>query len=287
MFNLRLLNPFYIYKNRGEIIPFAVRIIVNLYKKIKHYAAINYIPLTKNDRLLSRYRNKHIGERAFIIGNGPSLKIEDLDKLQNEVTFGFNKIYLAFDETDWRPTYYMVEDPLDAKEYYDIIDNQEGFTKFFPQLLIDQADLPKFSNSIYFPLVWPGWDSPAEVDEPFSSNALDELYLGATVTYTAMQMACFMGFREIYLIGVDFSYNVSEQTDKENKNILLAGNEQNHFHKDYRRSGEEWYIPNMDRQKRAYEAANKAIKKMGGNIYNATRGGKLEIFPRVDFDSLF
>ena len=39
--------------------------------------------------------------------------------------------------------------------------------------------------------------------------------------------------------------------------------------------------------KAAYDAAANAAKVQGFNIYNATRGGMLGSFPRVDFDSLF
>ena len=54
----------------------------------------------------------HKGKRGFVIGNGPSLKIEDLDNLNNEITIASNKIYLAFEETKWRPKFYTVADPI-------------------------------------------------------------------------------------------------------------------------------------------------------------------------------
>ena len=37
----------------------------------------------------------------------------------------------------------------------------------------------------------------------------------------------------------------------------------------------------------AYQAAREYADRHGIKIYNATRGGKLEVFERVDFDSLF
>src|SRR5690625_3210612 len=44
-------------------------------------------------------KNKHKGEKCFIVATGPSLTIEDLEKLQNEITFSMNSICFAFDET--------------------------------------------------------------------------------------------------------------------------------------------------------------------------------------------
>jgi len=244
-------------------------------------------PTVENERELAALKDKHQGKRCFILGNGPSLKTSDLDKLKNEITFAFNKIYLAFDQTEWRPTYYVVEDHWVAKQNYKTINGLRGFTKLFPTLLVDKIKVPRFKNSIYFRLEWPGWGTEKELPKPFSSDALDRLYLGATVTYTAMQLACYMGIREIYLIGVDFSFEIPKKTDPTNERILISSGETNHFHPDYRRPGEKWYIPNLNRQERAFSVANKAMKEFGGNIYNATRGGKLEVFPRVDFDTLF
>src|SRR5699024_7865108 len=63
-----------------------------------------------NRARIEALRNCHKGERCFIIGNGPSLRAEDLDKLKNEITFACNRINLIFDQTDWRPTYYCITD---------------------------------------------------------------------------------------------------------------------------------------------------------------------------------
>ena len=87
---------------------------------------MNWISFPKSQNLKTKaLKNIHKGKRAFILGNGPSLEIEDLDKLKNEITFASNKIYLAFDQTDWRPTYYCVEDLIVAQNNSDIISKLE------------------------------------------------------------------------------------------------------------------------------------------------------------------
>ena len=94
----KLLNPFYVYR-RG---------FVELeYLMLRHglRASLNY-------QKLAALKDKHQGKRAFIIGNGSSLRISDLDRLTGEITFACNKIYLAFDQTQWRPTYYVAGDRL-------------------------------------------------------------------------------------------------------------------------------------------------------------------------------
>ena len=67
--------------------------------------------------------------------------------------------------------------------------------------------------------------------------------------------------------------------------VYICEGEQNHFHPDYRKPGEQWHQPNLDYQKKAFLSAKRFAEKEGVKIFNATRGGKLEIFPRIDLDT--
>src|SRR5690625_1280148 len=88
-------------------IPFVKYSLMFHIKKILRISRINrHSPFEK----LKKIKNKHQGERCFIIATGPSLTIGDLEKLNNEITISMNSICLAFDETDWRPTYYGIQD---------------------------------------------------------------------------------------------------------------------------------------------------------------------------------
>ena len=60
-------------------------------------------------------KNIHLGERCFIIGNGPSLLKTDLIKLNNETTFSCNMVYKLIDK-NWNPYYYFAHDPKYVKE---------------------------------------------------------------------------------------------------------------------------------------------------------------------------
>ena len=273
---LRFLNPLYVYERRSLILP----ILADL---VHRAIASSFGPITVNDKEISRFKNKHLNERAFIIGNGPSLSVDDLDRLKGEVSFAFNKIYLCFDQTMWRPTYYMVEDLLVAPQNYHEINALDGFTKFFPEYLKKVA--PIFDNSIYFRSHSPPWN--IHRPRPFSCNPLNRLYTGATVIYTAIQLAAYMGIREIYLIGMDFNFVLPQSRDNAEASVCINEDEINHFHSDYRKPGEKWFAPNLRHQEHSFRSARSRIKQMNGNIYNATRGGKLEVFERIDFDTLF
>src|SRR4051812_27753792 len=63
-------------------------------------------------RRLPKFQNSHLGQRCFIIGNGPSLKNTDLSLLKNEVTFGLNRIYMNFDAMGYETTYHVVVNEL-------------------------------------------------------------------------------------------------------------------------------------------------------------------------------
>ena len=277
-----VLNPFFLYNKRQFIIPHFIFYVFYPLHFIFRKLAIYGFPITKNEKALWNLKEKHVGSRCFIIGNGPSLKINDLDKLRNEITFASNKIYLAFDQTDWKPTYYSVEDYLVFEQNYLNIMKLKNCTKIFP--IIGKKYLSKSKDCLFFNLEWKDFypNRPR-----FGFNILDKLYWGSTITYTCIQLACYMGIKEIYLIGVDFHFDLPAGTLDCNEAVHISENEKNHFHPDYRKPGEKWCRPNLELQEKSYEAAKYAFEKSGGKIYNATRGGKLEIFPRVDFDSLF
>ena len=57
-----------------------------------------------------QYKDIHKGERCFIVGKGPSLKMEDLEKIKGEYSFSVNSIVLSFADTTWRPPYYAIGD---------------------------------------------------------------------------------------------------------------------------------------------------------------------------------
>jgi hypothetical protein len=107
---------------------------------------------------------------------------------------------------------------------------------------------------------------------------------GFSVTYTTMQLAYYMGFKEVYLIGKDHSYNTAE---KPGNTIKSNGTEDNHFIKGYYKPGMTWVAPDYQSEEYAYKLARMAFENDGRIIKDATVGGKLEVFEKIDFYSLF
>ena len=122
----------------------------------------------------------------------------------------------------------------------------------------------------------------------FRPNALKGVYGGWTVLYPQIQLAFFMGIREMYLLGVDFTFEVPTSSGKtcQHGEIFIHHGERNHFHPEYRKPGETWTMPQLDLQRKAFSAAKMAIEAQGGCIYNVSRKTALDIFPTADFDSI-
>lgn len=235
--------------------------------------------------MISLLKDRHQGRRAVVIGNGPSLEISDLNRLMGEVTFASNKIYLAYDQTDWRPTYYSVEDSLVIQNNRQAIADLTGSIKILP----DTVRAMGFTDgSAIFPRLMPPKSFQDPLSDPdfprFSGDLCQGLCWGSTITYSQIQMAIHMGCREIVMIGVDHSYTLPSV--KQGNTYLYEG-ERNHFHPDYRAAGEKWHQPNLDVLGVSYRKARDACAARGVVILNASRRTRLDVFERADFDLLF
>jgi len=236
---------------------------------------------------LRALRERYQGmRRCFIIGNGPSLNYTDLSKLRDEVTFGVNGIFLKFKDMGFRTTFYIVEDHLVAEDRAERINTLRGMVKLFPINLaycLDEGPDTIFFNHRQRVSYPHGFD--------FSTDASHITYTGCTVTFTCIQLAYYLGFQEIYLVGVDASYALPATTEKRDSygvSVLdMAEDDPNHFHPDYFGKGYRWHDPQVDKMVAAYEEARRVTEAQGVKIRNATVGGKLEVFERVQYESLF
>lgn len=238
-----------------------------------------------SDKLMSLH-NAFAGQRCFIIGNGPSLNKHDLNLIRNEFSFGVNSFYYKTRETGFKPTFYVVEDTSVMKENLDEIKNFDAPFKFFPTLY---KKMHGESENTYFFRMNRGFyekSSPNFCVPRFSTDASKVLYCGQSVTYINLQLAFFMGFTEIYLIGMDFDYVIPDTHTRKGDVLTSTTDDPNHFHKDYFGVGKTWKDPKLDRVAMNYRQAKISYEAVGRKIYNATVGGKLEIFERVDYYNL-
>jgi hypothetical protein len=93
-----------------------------------------------------------------------------------------------------------------------------------------------------------------------------------------------MGFTQVILIGVDHSFASKGEA---NKTVVSDGDDPNHFSPHYFGKGFRWQLPDLETSEIGYALARKAFEKAGRQVLDATVGGKLTIFPKVDYESLF
>jgi hypothetical protein len=252
--------------------------------KIRFVLAGKGVYLTQNERRFASLRSKYQGKRCFLIGNGPSLNKIDLTKLKEEFTFGVNAIYLNYEKMKFHPTFYVVEDFLVAEDRAAEINAYKGpEVKFFGTFL--EYVLKQDEKTIVTNTYLNYWEPFVPY---FSTNCVRNMGVGGSVTFQCLQLAYFMGFSEVYLIGFDHNYKIPKEANLDISNqIISQSDDENHFNKDYFGKGYRWHDPKVERMEQSYILAGEMFKKDGRKVYNATVGGKLDVFERVNYDDLF
>jgi hypothetical protein len=245
------------------------------YNRARHQAAALLDGrLRSSQKAVEAYRDLHRGRRCFVLGNGPSLRRTDLSHLKGEITFGANRIYLLFPELGFPTTYYAPVNTLVVEQC---------------AAEIAALTIPKF-------VTWRGrrWlredlrtiflDTDYTPPADFTGDPTRRLFEGSTVTYTALQLAFFMGCDPVILIGVDHNFTTQGQP---NVTVVSTGDDPNHFAPGYFGKGFRWQLPDLEASEAAYRLARDAYASAGRSILDATIGGKLTVFPKVDYRSLF
>jgi hypothetical protein len=96
-------------------------------------------------------------------------------------------------------------------------------------------------------------------------------------------VAFHLGFREVVLLGVDHSFTTKGKPHEE---VVSTGDDPNHFDPKYFGRGFRWQLPDLETSELAYRIADFVYRESGRNIVDATVGGQLRVFPRLEFESL-
>lgn len=227
-------------------------------------------------RRIGFYKNLYRGQRCFIIGNGPSLKKMNLSYLKNEITFGLNRFYLLFDKIGFHSSFLIAVNELVleqcAAEISDLCMPKFVNIKSHKHIGFDQSTI--FINCLGKPNTGP-W---------FSPEIKAGVCTGGTVTYVAMQIAYFMGFDQVILIGVDHSFVT---TGPPHRVVVTKESDCNHFDPNYFGKGFKWQLPDLERSELSYRIAKFHFERNNREILDATIDGKLNIFPKVKYEELF
>jgi hypothetical protein len=187
--------------------------------------------------------------------------------------FGMNRIYLGFEKWGFTPTYYVSINKLVLEQ------SAEEISKIPCPKFLSSKGIPYFSQQDDLLFV-----HTVNFQQPFSPNPLNGLNEGYTVTYFALQLAYYMGFETVVLIGVDHSFSTKGEANKE---ITSQGDDPNHFHPSYFGKGTRWQLPDLENSEKHYRLAEAHFRSDGRQIIDATVGGKCPVFPKADYRQLF
>lgn len=241
---------------------------------------------------LAELRDKHKGERCFIIANGPSLSKVDMRLLKDEVTIGCNGIYKEFDKWGYSTDYLVVEDVEQTEIRGSELSQVKGPTKL--AALHNAHALAFFNDFLFFDVPKTRYHHDYYFEEPlypqFSHDFASTVHLGYTVTYIMLQLAYHLGFSQIYLLGLDHSYGRLPDLFPPGKLKITEENyplvQECHFDKSYYQVGDVIGIPWSKKQEAAYRLARTVLEENGVEIKNLTDGSKLEVFDKASLSEI-
>jgi hypothetical protein len=193
--------------------------------------------------MVKNFKNLHSSKHCFIISSGPSISKLNLEPLNRRLTFGLNRSFMAFKNSYYHCTfdhrlYDMYPEELKQSRYLFTLDGRPF--------------------GIPIPLVGVnGWSWDLE----------QGIYSGYTISYFALQLAVYMGFKEIYFLGLDL------KNEKYNTHFF----------------GEDFHSLDHDRtefpkMRKSFEDIAPILKEKGINVYNCSPVSTLSCFPYVDYN---
>lgn len=234
---------------------------------IKTYLFDRHFSKKYDFQSIKKYKNKHRGERCFVVGTAPSLRMEDLDLIQSYASFSCNSIVLAFDKTSWRPTYYGVQDNGVNKLRDKVIEHQNEFEQIFVGVTSSKKtpDIGCPAANYILHLLNHSKKGTRHCYKA-TSQADRYLYDGYSISYSMLELAIYMGFKEIILLGIDCDYSLKkahfiEYTDDRDLNASI-------------------------KMYQAYECIKVYADQKDVKILNASRGWKLDVFECVRLEEV-
>jgi hypothetical protein len=226
-----------------------------------------YKEFKENSKKIKKLHNKHKGQRCFIVATGPSINKTNFKPIKNEIIFGVNSLYKGLDKFDIDCDYYAV---ADRRRW---INDREGIMSvkgtvflFYIAARYYLKGKRKYEKE---PLLVKGRGSILK-EKKFPEDISKYVYVGgASIVISCLQMAYYMGFEKVYLLGCDCDYSGESHFDKQ-KSKWFGKKEKQHWENVFK----------------AYKICKNAFENDNRKIYNATVGGKLEIFERKKLEDV-
>lgn len=214
--------------------------------------------------------NRHEGGSVVLVANGPSLNEMELSFLKDRIIIGMNKIYLGFKQFCFYPKYYVAVNPYVIQQSIQEI-QALNCVKFLGGSEAENA----FKKDALTYLI--KTNSPPE---RFCKDISLGVHEGWTVTYAALQIAYYLGFHEVIIIGLDHRYKYQGDA---NELKILSGKDTNHFSENYFGYGQSWQNPDLKMSEASFYIARQVFEQDNRKILDATVNGACSVFDKVDY----
>jgi len=192
---------------------------------------------------IADFKNLHEGKNVFILASGPSLAQMDLTRLSRRIVMGLNRSSLAFPDTHYHCT-------MDFRMFSE-----------FESLLRKSRYLFTLEDRPFgIPIHLLG-------SEGFSFDLVEGVYSGYTVSYLALQLSIYMGFKNIFYLGLDLKHNKGA-THFFGRDLVSANHENTEIPKMIRMMGH----------------AAKVLADTDIHVYNCSPDTSLTCFERVTLE---
>jgi len=249
----------------------------------------------ENEKIVERntiFKNRHKNSRCFIIGNGSSLRHQNLSPVKHEVTFAMNAFWKhPIVTASWQPTYYCFADPstFDGAKSWHLffrslnkkITTSIFFVPVYGKKTIEGQNLLPISQTFY---VMFGQDMSTD-----DMDIIDLAYRLPPVQSTsqlAIELAIYMGCNPIYLLGMDHDWLSHRGKDR---HFYSGKTLEDHpvAHGDLAKDSYKSELESCLKLWIKYEELKVIADQKQIKILNATDGGFLDVFPRISYKSLF
>lgn len=228
-------------------------------------------------------KNKYRGRRIFVLGTGNSLKGLPLELLDDEYTFGINRIGMTY-----LPTFYwLATRQVHDTEYRVDVDAAMRSAHYSFVATFLKGHIPEAQNTYWMQVSHIAGLNPTMPGDISVTDWTKQDIAGCKISgyghsgFAVIRLAAYMGFNPIYLLGMDGKYKYQEQGQPD----------PNHFDDGYETG-------KFGRPKVIVDAVNKRIKDshdliklgalvLGIEILNAGRNSHLKQYPKVKFEELF
>ncbi|MCF2518422.1 6-hydroxymethylpterin diphosphokinase MptE-like protein [Dyadobacter sp. CY351] len=218
-----------------------------------------------NRKNLESFKGRYKGEKLFLIANGPSLKDMDLSVLKNEYTMCMNRFYMYFDRLNFTPTFLTCVQDLVLEQFKDDFEKLECITFF------NWRFRNEFSKAIFL-------KESYSINPFFQTDLTKATQIGGTVTFASLQLAYYLGFKEVIIIGMDHSF--AEKGTPNKLEVRTHEEDKSHFDPNYFPKGIKWKLPDLKKSEYSYDLARIAFEQDGRKIIDATVGGHCMVFEK-------